>query len=313
MTKPILTWDDVDIDAFGVEPLRIKHRLHESPLFSDDMLATLIEQSARENYYVNTMDITSQDRRTRREGETGDISGKDALQAVKDGSIWYLLMRPEQVDPRYRELVDEIYDEIASHVPGFDATSRKLSILVSSPNIQVFYHTDVPGQTLWQVRGVKRVYVYPPRFPYLPQPNLERVVMGEAHEISLDYDPAFDQDAVVFDLEPGQMLHWPLNAPHRISNHDCVNVSFTTEHSTRDTRRAFIVNYANGVLRRSLGVSELSQATGGPLYWAKYGVAGAYKMLGMNKKRSLTYKVDFRVDPSQPKGFRDITPYEFGK
>ncbi len=313
MTNSILTWDDVDVDAFGIEPLKIRHRLHQSPLFSDEMLATLIEQSARENYYVNTMDITSQDRRTRREGETGDISGQDALDAVKNGSIWYLLMQPEQVDQRYRELVDEIYDEMMRHVPHFRANRRKLSILVSSPKIQVYYHCDVPGQMLWQVRGTKRVYVYPPRQPFLPQPNLERIIMGEAHEISLDYDPAFDKEAIVYDLEPGQMLHWPLNAPHRISNHDCINVSFTTEHSTEATRRAFIVNYANGVLRRSLGINQLSQETAGPTYWAKYGVAGAYKALGMNKRRNLKYKVDFQVDPTGPKGIKDITPYEFSK
>ncbi len=277
------------------------------------MLAELISNSARENYYVNTMDLSRHDITTRREGEIRDISGHGVLDAIKRGSIWILLLNPEQANPRYGELVREIYDEIADTVPGFKTDLSKMSILVSSPNIQVYYHCDVPGQTLWQVRGNKNVYVYPNEPPYLRQPDLEKIVLNEAHEISLPYDPAFDDAATVFDLQPGQMLHWPLNCPHRIVNGDCVNVSFTTEHFTPDVRRSFVVNYANGILRRELGWDQLSQTTQGLSYWAKYGVAGAYKLTGRQRVRRQSFKVDFKVDPTAPRGIADIPSYEFRK
>ena len=313
MNNPILSWDGLNLGDFSKVPMQIGHRLHDSDLFSDKALAKLIEHSDRENYYVNTMDIDAHNASTRREGETGDLSGEEALKAVADGHIWYLLMQPHKIDPRYGDLVDQIYDEIGQKIPSFRATMKKMSILVSSPKVQVYYHCDVPGQTLWQIRGSKKVYVYPNREPYLHQPSLEKVVLNEAHEISIPYRPEFDDDAIIYDLQPGQMLHWPLNAPHRIVNNDCVNVSFTTEHFTDEIRRQFIVNKANGILRHRLGFNPRSQSTNGLAYWAKYGVAGAYKVSGMQKQRRLTFKVDFTVDPKAPRGVRSIDGYEFQK
>jgi hypothetical protein len=68
---------------------------------------------------------------------------------------------------------------------GFKSFNHTMSILISSPKVQAYYHADVPGQTLWQVRETKRVYVYPNTPPFLPQAALAKLVLGEAHEISL--------------------------------------------------------------------------------------------------------------------------------
>jgi hypothetical protein len=69
-----------------------------------------------------------------------------------------------------------------------------------------------------------------------------------------NYEPWFGAHADVIGLEPGRMLHWPLNCPHRIVNQDWLNVSFTTEHMRRELRNAYAINYGNGVLRRALGL-----------------------------------------------------------
>lgn len=308
---PILEWDANSLANFGKTPMMLKHRLHEHPLFSDGAIERLLGNLNRGSYYVNTMDVTSQNIRSRREGEIAGLSGAEVMDAVKNGQIWILMLRPDEQENGYRTLLKDIYDEIAEKQPGFSSDFEKLTILVSSPRIQVYYHCDIPGQSLWQVRGTKRVFVYPNREPYLQQPALEKIVLGEAHEISLRYDPKFDDDAVVYDLQPGQMLNWPLNAPHRVSNGDCVNVSFTTEHFTPDIRRMYRVNFANGVLRHRLGFTHLKQATNGPAYWSKVGVCYAYKALGMQKSRRKVLSVDFRVDPKSPRGIRDIPGYRY--
>ena len=313
MQDALISWRPEAIANFGAMPLQLDHTLHGSPLFSDAALARLIERSSRENYYVNTMDVTAHDVKSRREGVFVDISGRDVLEAVRKGQIWILIQNPNQVDPAFGELLEQIYREMSDTVPGFQPFRKKMTVLISSPNIQVYYHCDIPGQSLWQVRGNKTVYVYPNRAPYLEQPALERIVLGEAHEISLRYDPAFDKDATVFDLHPGQMLHWPLNAPHRIVNADCLNVSFTTEHFTDDIRRQYYVNYANGILRNRFGRSNLSRRTDGPAYWSKLMLSAAYKLSGAKKKRSQVFKVDFAVDPDAPRGVRSIPAYEFRK
>jgi hypothetical protein len=307
----ILNWKNVDVGQFGQIPMCIEHALHKHELFSEARLAHLLESAGRGDYYVNTMDLTAHNSASRREGEMTGLTGTQILEAVKNGQIWILLLHPYKSDPAYQALLNDIYAEVASKVPGFHATHLKTNILISSPNIQVYYHCDIPGQSLWQVQGHKRVYVYPNKEPYLNQPSLEKIAMGEAHEISLPYDPGFDEHATVYDLQPGQMLHWPLNSPHRIVNGNCMNVSFTTEHFTPAIRRMFHVNYANGVLRQRLGLTNLEQRITGPVYWGKLGVAAAYKLTGGQHKHRKTLCVDFAVDPHAPHGVRSIPAHDF--
>ncbi|MEO1710026.1 MAG: hypothetical protein AAFR70_07145 [Pseudomonadota bacterium] len=291
---------------WGGHVVNLGHTLADGDLFSDTALASLIETAPSDTYHVNTMDVETHDPRTRREGRIGGLSGADTLDAIRNGHIWILLQNPDELDPRYREMLDGIYDEIGALVPGFKSFKQKLSILISSPKVQVYYHADVPGQTLWQVRGEKRVYVYPNTAPFLPQDRLEKIVLGEAHEISLPYEPWFDDHATVVDLTPGRMLHWPLNCPHRIVNGDSLNVSFTTEHWTSALRNAYAVNYANGVIRSRLGVRQLSQPASGAGLHARLALAGAWKLSGFQKKRAHRKVIDFRVDPSAPNGVRDL-------
>ena len=310
----ITDWDSTKISNFGRAPLLFHHHAHLDPLFDDDHLAALIEKSPRDAYYVNTSTAVGRgERPARREGEFGGLAGRDILRAVQKGRLWILLLNPEKTDPAYGQLLKHIYDEIQTRVPGFHVKKKKISILVSSPGIPVYYHCDLAGQTLWQVRGVKTVYVYPSSHPYLPQDNLEKIVLNEAHEISLPYRDDWDAAAEIFRIGPGEMLHWPLNAPHRVQNEDSFNVSFTTEHVTADVRRNYVVNFANGILRRTLHMKQLSRGTVGPTYWAKYATMAAARVLRLQKGREQTFKVDFAVDPAAPEGFRDIPLYEFRK
>lgn len=306
--QSILTeWRDHYATMFGNQPLKLKHRLHESPLFTDEALAGLLESADRADYHVSTMDNG-----VRREGEFGDLSGAEILEAVRTGAIWVNLRTPAQTDPRYGELLDQIYSEFEARVPGLETFRQNMTILISSPNIKVKYHMDVPGQTLWQVRGVKKVYVYPAAEPFLPQRAIEKLVLGEAHETDMGFEPWYDEFAQITDLQPGEMLHWPLNGPHRVDNHDCLNVSITTEHWTKSLRNAYAVNYANGLLRKA-GLNRLSQPDRGPGLWGRLALAGAVKFSGAGKKTAKPYQIDFRVDPEAPGAVRDITPYDLRK
>jgi len=111
------------------------------------------------------MDVTAHDSASRREGQLGDISGRQVLDAVQRGHIWILLMHPQRIDQRYDSLLQEIYSEFASNVPSFRPYLLNMAILVSSPKVQVYYHCDIPGQMLWQIRGTKRIYIYPNEEP----------------------------------------------------------------------------------------------------------------------------------------------------
>ena len=114
------------------------------------------------------------------------------------------------------------------------------------------------------------------------------------------------------DLEPGEMLMMPLNAPHRVVNHDCLNISFTTEHWTPDIRRSYAMNYANGLLRRRFGWQPRSRATDGLTVYAKAALALAWKLSGLQRKHMYERIINFRIDPQAPGGFVDIAAYRHG-
>ncbi len=312
--EPILVdWSPRHAKLFGNHLIKLQHRLHELPLFSNDALARLIEEVPRAHYHVNTMNQTVHDPASWRDGEIGDASGHDVLEAVRSGNIWVLIQRVGEIDPSYQAVIDQIFDEFEARVPGLKTFKQKMSILISSPKVQVYYHCDIPGQSLWQIQGRKRIYIYPNTEPFLRQEAMEKIILNEADEQETPYEPWFDDYADVIDLEPGQMLHWPINGPHRVVNHDCLNVSFTTEHWTTPLRNRYANHYANGVLRRSLGMRNLGIAESGPALWGKLALAAVHRYSGMQKKNRMTYKVDFRVDPAAPMGMRDIEAYELAK
>jgi len=312
MNEPILSdWSERKIADFGSLPLRLNHNLHRNSLFQEDALVQLIEKLTRDDYMVNTMDITAHNSASLREGEIRGLSGKAVLEAVKKGHIWLLLLHAQRLDSRYHDLLRELYGEFSRTLPFFRPYLLDSSILISSPNVLVYYHLDIPGQMLLQISGAKRVYIYPNREPFVNRAYLEKTLLGEEHECGLPYDPRFDEHAAVYDLQPGQLLHWPLNAPHRIINGNSVNISFATEHFTRSLRRQFFVNYANGVLRKRQGILRLSHTTSGPSYWAKLGIAVAYKMTGGQRRHKRVPNIDFAVDPAAPNGVRSITTPTF--
>ena len=297
-------------ELWGHHPVKIEHSLEQSGLFSDEALARLIEGYPRKKYDFNHMNAQGSDRRGWVEGELGDCRGEHALEAVREGRMWLNLRFVNEVDPRYGELLADIFKELAELVPDMRDTFRhKMGILISSPGAQVYYHTDIPGQGLWQLRGSKRVYVYPNYAPFLTEEGLTNVITGAGND-DIRYETWFDDYAHVVDLEPGEMVHWPLNAPHRVENHDVLNVSVTTEHWTTDIRRYYAVRYANGFLNRTLGMKLPEARIKGPAFYPKAALAVAGKKLlprGAVNKR--TYMVEFKLGPKSDNYMTPITPY----
>ena len=309
----ITDWQPHYASLFGNHALALSHSLASSPLFSDDALAALIDKTPREGYHVNYSQKTPGNPPKRREGEIKGLSGRDVLDVVRNGNIWVNLTSPAQTDPAYGKMLDGLYDEFEERVPGFKSYKRNLTILISSPNVSVKYHSDVPGQSLWQVRGTKKLYVYHNTQPFISQPALEKLILGQLRETDMPYESWYDDYAQVYTLDAGKMIHWPLNGPHRVVNEGMLNVSFTTEHWTNELRKHYAVNYANGILRSKLGMQNLSQQVTGASYLAKLGLAGLVKFTPLNPQKQKVYTVDFTVDPLAAEGVRDIEGYTFSK
>ncbi len=303
----ISDWKPEYAGNFGQEALLLHHRLSETGLFTHEALAELIDGYPSHSYNLNTMGYDPENPEWR-EGVIKGNSGKDVIESISQGRMWLNLRQVDKVSPKYHKLLNEIFEEFEGYVPGFETFKRKFGILISSPKVQVFYHADIPGQSLWQVEGRKRVYVYPNREPFLSQKHLEGIILGETEE-EIPYETEFDKGAIVYDLKPGEMVHWPLNCPHRVLNEDCLNVSVTTEHWTNDIRKSFAVNYANGVLRRSFGVQNPSNSITGPAVYAKAALAVGWRKLKLDQSKKVVRTVDFTLDPQAETGIVDIPAF----
>jgi hypothetical protein len=308
-TKTFPEWKKASTEGWNEVPMKLQHTLHLNPLFSLEALAKLIEGYPRANYALVETSRGGDGVRHWREGDITGVSGQDVIDAIASGSMWLNLRDIGRYDRRYGELLEAIYAELVANIPGFDPGALKMGILISSPNAQVHYHCDLPGHLLWQISGRKRVYLYPPKVPYLKPEDLENIALT-GYEFKLDYQPAFDDGAAVLELEPGGMLAWPLNSPHRIDNHDCLNISVVTEHWTDMNRRSQKVILANAVLRNYLHWTPRSRSLNpGPTYWAKSLLQAAWRRSHWAKGTRRAHRpVAFRLAPEVPGGVVDIAP-----
>lgn len=292
----ILTdWDSEAAARFGREPIRLRHNLDRHPLFAMEALAGLIEAYPRRHYSLVETG-TPGGARLWREGDLGGLSGVAAIEAIRQGRMWLNLRNLSLVDARYAALLDQIIAELGAQLPGFAPQRRNCGLLISSPTAEVYYHADLPGQALLQIAGRKRVHVYPAEPPFVTAEDLEDIALFDL-EVGLRYEPSYDLAAEVYDFLPGQMLHWPLNAPHRIENLGTLNISLTISYQTEEIRRLGVVNLANAILRHRFGLKPGSRAISGPAYWAKAVLQKAMRNGGWVKAaRAHRRAMDFRLD-----------------
>jgi hypothetical protein len=304
-SKVFTNWDDTHSVLWGHHPIQLATEIHKTPLFSRDQLARLIENYPREHYSLVKTGARGADR-VWREGDIGDLSGEQVIDAISRGGLWLNMRDVGAVDRRYRELLDGMFEEVGAKVPGFSARDHQESILISSPDAQVYYHFDLPGQAIIQITGRKRVYVYPNTPPFLTPRMLEDVAVYNV-EVDIPYESWYDKYAKVFDIGPGQMLNWELNAPHRVENLDTFSVSMTVSYTNDKIRRAEIVNLGNGLLRHRFGYAPKSRNMRGPSYFAK---AVLQKLVRDSKwvkrERKARRAIDFRLDAQAPGRIVDL-------
>ena len=296
--KIFTEWDETHSDLWGHQPIRLEHDMHNSPAFSREAIEKLIENYPREHYSLVKTGAKGSSR-VWREGDIGNLSGRQVVEAISRGGLWLNMRNVGSVDSRYRKLIDQMFEEVAAKIPGLDISDHQESILVSSPDAQVYYHADLPGQGLIQITGRKRVYVYPNSAPFIRHKHLEDIALFNI-EVDIPYKQWYDAHAKVLDIGPGQMLSWPMNAPHRVENLGDLSISMTFSYGNEEIRRAGIVNLANGMLRHRFGYQPKSRSLYGPSFLAKRVLQ---KLLRdgkwLRKERHERRPIDFRLDGEQ--------------
>lgn len=298
-------WTAEQYRALENEILLAPHLLHESGLFDDENLIRMLDKHPLADLGINTMGY-SHTKFEWREGDRNGVPSDILLELVKRGRLWINLRKVLVHHPEVKEAVDSIYDELEQKAPPFKAEQRSANLLISSPGALVHYHLDTPVNMLWHIRGMKRVWVYSLDPKLVSQENIEGIFSGEFAE-DLPYENWYDDYATVFDVKPGQMLTWPQNTPHRVTNLEGMNVSLSTEHKNARALRRGNVHLANQFLRRTFGLPCRSTAVDGlGAHFKQAVIRAARRLPGAKtepKKRGIDYPVSFRVDPDAPLGF----------
>ena len=295
--------------AFGTDFAHFKHKFNQSGQFTDAELAKLIDRYPREFYMLTTMTLVG-DKPVWRNGDFNGASGREVLEAIRNGRFWLCLRRLDIVAPEIAELIDQGFEDIEAGNPTLKTTRRVSSLLISSPGARVLYHADIPMVSLWHIRGRKRVWLYDADNPeHLPNPVLEGIVLRETEE-EIPYEPSWDQQAMTVDLEPGWAVTWPQNAPHRIDNLDSMNVSVTTDYFTPQAQRKYGVYFANGIIRRWLRLSPRSIDVSGIGATMKCAFALIVKKLGLQRHNEREMIMSFKLDPANPGQLFDLPSEE---
>lgn len=304
-------WSSEQFRVLESAVLVAEHRIHESGLFTDEALCRLINKHPADYLTIAAMG-SDKNKFEWMTGERGNSSAEELLLAVKRGQLWLNLIRLGRLHPEYNSVVNSIYDELEANSPGFKAESRSANLLISSPNAMVYYHLDLPVNMLWHLRGEKQVWVYPSGDERFVAPrNIERLILGEMAE-DMPYKPWFEDYALSFTLKPGQMITWPQNAPHRVTNCEGLNVSLSTEHRNPIARRRLGVHLANHYLRQQFGCQNLSISPIGLSARAKELYARVCQRVQSltrgERPEPFSYRKRFRVDANAEKGYVLLNP-----
>ncbi len=301
----LLDWDQDKIDKFEREPVIAQHNLHERDMFTDDGLIDLLDRYPREKLGIYSFGTDPLRNTEIQSGIADGLSGKDILETVKRGRFWLNLRKADESLPEYATLRDEMFGDLMAQTPGLKTLKEDVGVLISSPGTQVYYHLDVPLVTLWQIRGVKNVWLYPPKAPFIGDEDLERVVLKESEE-EVPFSHDFDGGALLVEHKPGMMATWPQFGPHRIQNQDVMNVSLSCEFQTLSSIVQANSVYANGVLRRNFGMHPEYLKDGQVGKYGKAVFARIFKILKLRKSFEFHKQKTFRIDPQATTGLSPL-------
>ncbi len=271
------------------------HRLVDQGFAEDGALADVLDRYPAELFDINLYDYDEEGQVSLRTGARGRLSGPELLEAIKQGRLWVNLREVERGWPELWAAAMADFQTIQATYPGMKAVTNAGQLILSSPKARVPYHFDAAGVVLFHLRGRKRLFVYPGDEAHLPEASMEQVVARQQTE-ELPYTLAFEQDAHVIDLKPGQALTWPLYAPHRVENLDRFCVSLSMDFQTWPSRWRNGALYTNAVLRSRGARPRMTDRMAAPELAARWAASLALKRVGGLKSRLGDFKRDFEPE-----------------
>ena len=250
---PTLAWDPHLFGAqFDREPFGFEHNLAGLDLFKFDGLIALAEKYAAlaQDYFVagsapspGTAFYTV---------PTVSHRPHEALEQLDRSPCRVLLKRPENLDPRFRDLLDQLWRQVARSRAGLldpEIARLESSIFISSAATTTPFHFDPEVNFFSQIEGDKTYHVYPP--DVVGEWELERFYKhGVVNIGQIDLSTRPRDRERVFTLRAGDGLHQPQNAPHWVETGPSRSISYSFVFETAASRALGRTRSYNHYLRK---------------------------------------------------------------
>jgi len=251
----MIHFSDVPEDTaslFNRNPYGFGHALSGLDLFDFETLCELARKYDRDYYVAGG--ATAPDERFYAVRPVAHAP-HEALLRLDAESQRVLLKRPEQYDPRYRDLMHELFEQIVRQrggLAGERVVRLDSSVLISSAATTTPFHFDPEVTFFFQIEGEKSYHLYAPSV--LTEPELESFYwMGIVNIGQVDLEGRDPAREFVFELAAGKGMHQPQNSPHWVQTRGSRSISYAISFETEASRelgrtRAF--NY----YQRKLGI-----------------------------------------------------------
>jgi len=251
--RPTLTWDPhLFSTQFDREPFGFDHNLASLDLFDFDRLVALAEKYAGldQDYFVagsapspGTAFYTV---------PTVGHRPHEALEQLDLAPYRVLLKRPENLDPQFRDLLDQLWRQVARSRAGLldqEIVRLESSIFISSAATTTPFHFDPEVNFFTQIEGDKTYHVYPP--DVVGERELERFYKhGIVNIGQIDLSTRPQDRERVFTLRAGNGLHQPQNAPHWVETGASRSISYSFVFETAASRALGRTRAYNHYLRK---------------------------------------------------------------
>jgi len=178
-------------------------------------------------------------------------SAADTLAGIASANAWMSLLNV-QADPIYRQLVDDLLDEVRpvvdAHDPGMGY--RAGWIFVSSPGAVTPFHIDHEHNFIMQIRGTKRLYVWDHRDRVAVPERGQELFHDQHSREGVVWSEALRPRARVLELAPGLGGYMPSTTPHLVENGDRPSITISFTYYTDATRQRELLYRGNARLRR---------------------------------------------------------------
>lgn len=235
--------------AYPEMPVLLDHGLTGHPLLTLDALAALAQRIRAVDVEYNRADLPVGIDPA--DTPANGLTVARTIREIEQCGSWMVLKFVEQ-DAAYRALLSEtlaLLEDVVRPATGA-MLKREAFVFISSPDAVTPFHFDPEHNILLQIRGTKRMTIFPAAD--------EALVSGAAHEAfhagghrNLVWREEFAAKGAAFDLAPGRAVYVPVKAPHWVKNGPDVSISLSVTWRSEWSYREEYARAMNALLRRA--------------------------------------------------------------